>query len=57
MYNFKSLTMNKKQEKERKNWLITLAKMHRDKWVTTGDIKLLKIAHDLEIEASYWSVT
>jgi len=43
------------QERERGQWLRHLAQLHRDKWQTTGDVKLLKIAHDLEIESTYWS--
>ena len=36
-------------------WLHQLADLHRSKWLQNGDIKLLKIAHDLDIEASLWA--
>jgi hypothetical protein len=47
--------MTAQQERERGQWLRYLAQLHRDKWQTTGDVNLLKIAHDLEIESTYWS--
>ena len=43
-----------KQEKSRRAWLQELARLHREKWQKTGDIKLLKIAVDLEDEAKLW---
>ena len=43
-----------RKDAKRRAWLETLVKLHREKWERTGDIKLLKIAHDLEIEAGYW---
>jgi hypothetical protein len=48
--------MTSQQERERGQWLRHLAQLHRDKWQTTGDIKLLKIAHDLDIEAKHWAI-
>lgn len=36
-------------------WLWNLADLHRQKWQSTGDIKLLKIAHDLDREAELWA--
>lgn len=41
--------------KARAVWLFNLAQLHRDKWSRTGDIKLLKIAHDLDREATLWA--
>ena len=43
-----------KKEQSRREWLKELARLHREKWQKTGDIKLLKIAYDLEIEATFW---
>ena len=45
-------TMEKEQS--RRAWLQELARLHREKWQKTGDIILLKIAYDLEIEATFW---
>lgn len=35
-------------------FLHDLARRHIEKWARNGDIKLLKIAHDLKIEASFY---
>jgi len=35
-------------------FLHDLARLHLEKWQKTGDIKLLKIAHDLKMEASLY---
>ncbi len=35
-------------------FLHDLARLHLEKWKKTGDIKLLKIAHDLKIEAAFY---
>jgi len=35
-------------------FLHDLARLHLKQWETTGDIKLLKIAHDLKIEAAFY---
>ena len=35
-------------------YLFDLARLHREKWQKTGDIKLLKIAHDLEQEGKLY---
>lgn len=35
-------------------FLHDLARLHLKKWAINGDIKLLKIAHDLKIEASFY---
>jgi uncharacterized protein YihD (DUF1040 family) len=43
-----------KKEQSRSAWLQELARLHREKWQKTGDIKLLKIAADLEHEATLW---
>jgi uncharacterized protein YihD (DUF1040 family) len=43
-----------KKDAKRRAWLQELAQLHREKWQKTGDIKLLKIAYDLEIEAGHW---
>jgi uncharacterized protein YihD (DUF1040 family) len=43
-----------KKEQSRRAWLKELARLHREKWQKTGDIILLKIAYDLEIEATFW---
>ena len=43
-----------KKELSRRAWLQKLARLHREKWQKTGDIKLLKIAYDLERESTYW---
>lgn len=48
-------SMTAQQERARGQWLRHLAQLHRDKWQLTGDVKLLKIAHDLETESTYWS--
>lgn len=43
-----------KDERDRRNWLLGLAVAHLYKWERTGDIKLLKIADQLEKEALLW---
>lgn len=35
-------------------FLHDLARLHLKKWEKTGDIKLLKIAHDLKNEAAFY---
>jgi hypothetical protein len=35
-------------------FLHDLARLHLEKWQKTGDIKLLKIAHDLKVEAAFY---
>jgi hypothetical protein len=44
--------MTPDQIKQRGQYLHHLAQLHIDKWTINGDVKLLKIAHDLKIEAS-----
>jgi len=39
---------------ERAYYLFDLARLHLEKWELTGDIKLLKIAHDLKVEGGLW---
>jgi hypothetical protein len=39
---------------ERAYYLFDLARLHLEKWERNGDIKLLKIAHDLKVEAKLW---
>lgn len=43
--------------KTRKQWLFELARLHREKWQTNGDIKLLLIAAQLDNEAALWPAT
>jgi hypothetical protein len=43
-----------KKEQSRRAWLHELARLHREKWQKTGEIKLLKIAADLDREAVLW---
>ena len=46
--------MTTKQMQQRGEYLRQLAQLHIEKWKTNGNIKLLKIAHDLKIEAALW---
>lgn len=39
---------------DRAYYLHDLARLHIEKWKKNGDIKLLKIAHDLKVEASFY---
>jgi hypothetical protein len=47
----RNMTVN---EFERAYYLFDLARLHLEKWERNGDIKLLKIAHDLKNEAKLW---